>query len=73
VSGHVARRGLRGAAGIGFAELLETHCGGMLNGRRLKAVIRRQQHAGAHGRRGHGVQLDFDGLAAAGSMLGSAA
>ena len=75
VSGHVARPGVYEAPlGIGFGELLETHGGGMLNGRRLKAVIPGGSSTPVlTAAEAMAAQLDFDGLAAAGSMLGSAA
>ena len=75
VSGHVARPGTyETPLGISFRELLEDYCGGMLNGRRLKAVIPGGSSTPVlTADEAMDVLLDFDGLAAAGSMLGSAA
>jgi len=75
VSGHVARPGTYEAPlGITFRELLEEHCGGMRDERRLKAVIPGGSSTPVlTADEVLDVKLDFDGLAAAGSMLGSAA
>ena len=75
VSGHVKRPGVyETALGIPWEELLNDYCGGMKDpGRPLKAVIpggssvpvmKAEEIAG--------TQMDFDGLAARKSMLGSA-
>ncbi|MCB1161806.1 NADH-quinone oxidoreductase subunit NuoF [bacterium] len=75
VSGHVARPGTYEAPmGITFDELLETHCGGMLGGRKLKAVIPGGSSTPVlTAEEAAGAIMDFDGLAALGSMMGSAA
>ncbi len=74
VSGHVEKPGVYEAPiGIPFEQLLEM-AGGVKGGRRLKAVIPGGASAPMlTAREIAGVPMDFDGLAAAKSMFGSAA
>ncbi len=73
VSGHVARPGTyETAIGIPFSELLEL-AGGMDRGRELKAFIPGGASAPILPAAQRDIALDFDTLAKAGSMLGSAA
>ena len=74
VSGHVVKPGVYEAPmGIPFRELLAM-CGGMRGGRKVKAVIPGGSSAPMlTGDEMMDVPLDFDGVAAAKSMLGSAA
>jgi NADH-quinone oxidoreductase subunit F len=73
VSGHVERPGTyEHPIGITFRELLES-CGGMYQGRQLKAWIPGGASAAMLGADEIDLKLDFDTLAEAGSMLGSAA
>ncbi len=74
VSGHVARPGnFEVPLGIPFRELLEL-AGGMLDGRRLKAVIPGGSSVPVvSGERMMNVQMDYDSVVAVGSMLGSGA
>ncbi len=88
VSGHVRRPGYYEVAGITMGQLLHDLCGGPLPGRRFKAIIpgggsmkilRYDERFTVRRPDGttfdHGVDeipLDFDGVAAAGSMSGSA-
>ncbi|MDL2410060.1 NADH-quinone oxidoreductase subunit NuoF [Rhizobium calliandrae] len=58
--------------GIPLRELVEDYGGGALPGRRIKAVIPGGVSAPMIPERGLDVGMDFDSLAAAGSMLGSA-
>ncbi|MFI5355695.1 MAG: NADH-quinone oxidoreductase subunit NuoF [Opitutales bacterium] len=87
VSGHVQRPGYYEVAGITLGELLNDLCGGPLPGRKFKAIIpgggsmkilRADERF--KGKRPDGsayeygldeVPLDFDGIAATGSMSGS--
>ncbi len=74
VSGHVEKPGVYEAPmGIPFRDLLAM-CGGMKGGRKVKAVIPGGSSAPMlTGDEMMDVPLDFDGVAAAKSMLGSAA
>jgi len=73
VSGHVERPGTyEFPIGIRFQDLLEA-CGGMYKGRRLKAWIPGGASAAMLTEAEVDYKLDFDTLAKAGSMLGSAA
>jgi len=73
VSGHVERPGTyEHPIGITFQELLDG-CGGMHQGRALKAFIPGGASAPMLRAEDREIPLDFDRLAKAGSMLGSAA
>ena len=73
VSGQVRKPGLYELPmGIPLRELIEDHAGGPLPGRRIKAVIPGGVSAPVIPESGLDVGMDFDSLAAAGSMLGSA-
>jgi NADH-quinone oxidoreductase subunit F len=73
VSGHVARPGTYELPlGVTFEELLE-ECGGMYAGRELKAYIPGGASAAILPADQRHLKMDFDTLAKAGSMLGSAA
>jgi NADH-quinone oxidoreductase subunit F len=73
VSGHVERPGTYEVPiGITFQELLD-ECGGMWRGRELKAFIPGGASAPVLTAADRHIKLDFDTLAKAGSMLGSAA
>ena len=74
VSGHVCRPGNHELPlGIPFADLLEL-CGGVWEGRRLKAVIPGGSSVPVlPGETMMNLDLDFESLAAAGSLLGSGA
>ena len=73
ISGQVKKPGLYELPmGIPLRELVEDHAGGPLPGRRIKAVIPGGVSAPVIPRDGLEVGMDFDSLAAVGSMLGSA-
>ncbi|TCU29164.1 NADH dehydrogenase subunit F [Rhizobium azibense] len=73
LSGQVRKPGLYELPmGIALRELVEEHAGGPLPGRRIKAVIPGGVSAPVIPEDGLEVGMDFDSLAAAGSMLGSA-
>ena len=73
VSGHVERPGTYELPiGVSFQELLEV-CGGMYKGRALKAFIPGGASAAMLPAAQRDIRMDFDTLAKAGSMLGSAA
>ncbi len=73
ISGHVERPGTyEHPIGVTFRELLDS-CGGMYKGRALKAWIPGGASAAMLGPAEIDIRLDFDTLAKAGSMLGSAA
>lgn len=73
LSGQVRKPGLYELPmGIPLRELVENHAGGPLPGRRIKAVIPGGVSAPVIPEHGLEVGMDFDSLAAAGSMLGSA-
>ncbi|MCA1368541.1 NADH-quinone oxidoreductase subunit NuoF [Bradyrhizobium sp. BRP14] len=73
VSGQVRKPGLYELPmGIPLRELVEEHAGGPLPGRKVKAVIPGGVSAPVIPEPGLEIGMDFDSLAAAGSMLGSA-
>ncbi len=73
LSGQVKKPGLYELPmGIPLRELVEDHAGGAPPGRKIKAVIPGGVSAPLIPERGLDVGMDFDSLAAAGSMLGSA-
>ncbi|HVS04429.1 MAG TPA: NADH-quinone oxidoreductase subunit NuoF [Thermoanaerobaculia bacterium] len=73
VSGHVERPGTYELPiGVTFQELLDA-CGGVWQGRDLKAFIPGGASAPVLTAADRDVRMDFDSLAKAGSMLGSAA
>ncbi|RME68687.1 MAG: NADH-quinone oxidoreductase subunit NuoF [Verrucomicrobia bacterium] len=88
VSGHVQRPGYYEVAGITMGELLYDLCGGPLPGRKFKAIVpgggsmkilryderfKGKNPDGSEYEYGvDDIPLDFDGVAAAGSMSGSA-
>jgi NADH-quinone oxidoreductase subunit F len=73
VSGPVARPGVYELpVGTTLREIIFTHAGGMLPGRRLKAVIPGGMSAPVLRADEIDLRMDCDSLAAAGSMLGSA-
>ena len=74
VSGHVEKPGVYEAPmGISFMDLLAL-CGGMKGGKKLKAVIPGGASAAMlTAKEVENLPMDFDGVAAAKSMLGSAA
>ncbi len=74
VSGHVKKPGLYELPmGTTVRDLIFNHCGGMLTNRELKAVIPGGVSAPLLTTRDLDTPLDFDSLAAKGSMLGSGA
>jgi NADH-quinone oxidoreductase subunit F len=73
VSGHVKKRGVYELPmGISMRELIFDHCGGMRNGRKLKAMVPGGSSVPVLTADQVDVRLDFDSIAEAGSMLGSA-
>jgi NADH-quinone oxidoreductase subunit F len=73
ISGHVERPGTyEYPIGVPFQELLDG-CGGMYRGRKLKAFIPGGASAAMMTAAEAAIPMDFDHLAKAGSMLGSAA
>lgn len=73
VSGHARKRGVyEFPMGISLRELIFDHCGGMRNGRKLKAVVPGGSSVPVLTADQVDVSLDFDSIAKAGSMLGSA-
>ncbi len=73
VSGHVKKRGVYELPmGTPIRELLFDHCGGMRNGRKLKAIVPGGSSVPVLTADQVDVPLDFDSIAKAGSMLGSA-
>jgi len=73
VSGHVQNRGVfELPMGRPLRELIYDHCGGIRNGRRLKAVVPGGSSVPVLTADQIDVALDFDSIAKAGSMLGSA-
>jgi NADH-quinone oxidoreductase subunit F len=73
VSGHVQKRGVYELPmGTSLRELIFEHCGGMRNGRKLKAVVPGGSSVPVLTADQIDVSLDFDSIAKAGSMLGSA-
>jgi len=72
VSGHVQRPGnYEVPMGITFREMIFEHAGGMRDGRRLKAIIPGGASAPFFTEEHLDVRMDFESVAAAGSMLGS--
>lgn len=73
VSGHVKKRGVYELPmGTPLRELLYDHCGGMRDGRKLKAIVPGGSSVPVLTADQVDVPLDFDSVAKAGSMLGSA-
>jgi NADH-quinone oxidoreductase subunit F len=73
VSGHVNKPGVyEFPMGIPLRELIYDHCGGIRNGRKLKAVVPGGSSVPVLSPDQVDVKLDFDSVAKAGSMLGSA-
>ena len=73
VSGHVMKRGVYELPmGTPMRELIFEHCGGMKNGRKLKAIVPGGSSVPVMTADQIDVPLDFDSIAKAGSMLGSA-
>ena len=73
VSGHVMKRGVYELPmGTPMRELIFEHCGGMRNGRKLKAIVPGGSSVPVLTADQVDVRLDFDSIAKAGSMLGSA-
>jgi NADH-quinone oxidoreductase subunit F len=73
VSGHVKKRGVYELPmGTPLRELIYDHCGGMRNGRKLKAIVPGGSSVPVLTADQIDVKLDFDSVAEAGSMLGSA-
>jgi NADH-quinone oxidoreductase subunit F len=73
VSGHVKRRGVYELPmGTPLRQLLYEHCGGMRDGRKLKAIVPGGSSVPVMTADQVDVLLDFDSIAKAGSMLGSA-
>jgi NADH-quinone oxidoreductase subunit F len=73
ISGHVQRPGVYELPmGTGLRELIEVHAGGMLPGRKLKAVIPGGSSVPVLTASEIDIAMDFDSVAKAGSMLGSA-
>ncbi|NWG13875.1 MAG: NADH-quinone oxidoreductase subunit NuoF [Acidobacteria bacterium] len=73
VSGHVRRPGVyEFPMGITLRELIFEHCGGMRDGHQLKAVVPGGSSVPVLSADQVDVKLDFDSVAKAGSMLGSA-
>jgi NADH-quinone oxidoreductase subunit F len=73
VSGHVMKRGVYELPmGTSMRELLFDHCGGMCNGRELKAIVPGGSSVPVLTADQVDVRLDFDSIAKAGSMMGSA-
>jgi formate dehydrogenase beta subunit len=74
VSGRVKRPGVKLApAGITVAELIDVHCGGMLDGHTLYAYLPGGASGGILPARLADVPLDFDTLQPHGCFIGSAA
>ena len=73
VSGHVQKRGVfELTLGTPLRELIFEHCGGLRNGRKLKAIVPGGSSVPVLTADQLDVPLDFDSVAKAGSMLGSA-
>ena len=73
VSGHVKKPGVyEFPMGIALRELIYDHCGGIRNGHKLKAVVPGGSSVPVLSADQVDVRLDFDSVAKAGSMLGSA-
>jgi NADH-quinone oxidoreductase subunit F len=73
VSGHVKKRGVYELEmGTSLRELIFEHCGGMRDDRKLKAIVPGGSSVPVLTPDQLDVRLDFDSVAKAGSMLGSA-
>jgi NADH-quinone oxidoreductase subunit F len=73
VSGHVERPGVYELPmGTSLRSILYDHCGGILGGRKLKAVIPGGSSVPVFTADEIDVPMDFDSVAKAGSLLGSA-
>jgi NADH-quinone oxidoreductase subunit F len=73
VSGHVVRPGVVEApVSVTLRSLIYDHCGGMRDGRKLKAVVPGGSSAPILTADEIDVTMDADGLKAAGTMIGSA-
>ncbi len=73
VSGHVVRPGVyEFPMGIPLREIIYDHCGGIRNRRKLKGVIPGGSSVPILSADQVDVRMDFDSVAKAGSMLGSA-
>jgi NADH-quinone oxidoreductase subunit F len=73
VSGHVKKRGVYELPmGTPLKELIYDHCGGVRDGRQLKAIVPGGSSVPVMTADQIDVALDFDSVAEAGSMLGSA-
>jgi NADH-quinone oxidoreductase subunit F len=73
VSGHVQAPGVyEFPMGITLRELIYDHCGGIRGGRKLKAIVPGGSSVPVLTADQVDVRLDFDSVAKAGSMLGSA-
>jgi NADH-quinone oxidoreductase subunit F len=73
VSGHVKRPGVYELPmGTNLLEIIHEHCGGILGGRKLKAVIPGGLSAPPLAASECDVAMEFEALKAAGTMLGSA-
>jgi NADH-quinone oxidoreductase subunit F len=72
VSGHVAKPGVYEAPmGTPFRQIIDEMCGGMRDGRRLKAFIPGGSSAPVLPAEAVDIPADFESVAEAGSMLGS--
>lgn len=72
VSGHVVRPGLYELPmGTSLREIIYDHCGGIKGGKKLKAVIPGGSSTPVLNSDDIDVKMDFESLAAAGSMLGA--
>src|SRR5690606_25781082 len=73
VSGHVVRRGnFEFPLGFNLKELIYDVCGGIRDGRELKAVIRGGRSLPILSADEIDIAMDYEGVARAGSMLGTA-
>lgn len=73
VSGHVNRPGVYELPmGTSLREIIEVHCGGVAGGRKLKAVIPGGSSVPVLTADEIDLPMDFDSVAKAGSLLGSA-
>jgi NADH-quinone oxidoreductase subunit F len=73
VSGHVAKRGVYELPmGTSLRELIFDHCGGIRDGHTLKAIVPGGSSVPVLTADQIDIALDFDSVAKAGSMLGSA-
>ena len=73
LSGHVNKPGLYELPlGINLLELIEEYGGGVLGGRRIKAVSPGGSSSAVFSADELDIAMDFDSMAAAGSMLGTA-